>query len=296
MAISRIAFIGTGIMGAPMARNLARAGYDVRAWNRSPEKARILEPDGISIAKDAATAAQDSDAVILMLSDGPTCDHVLFESGDHGTPVLDAMKPGAIVIVMSSIPVETARAQARRCNEAGIAFIDAPVSGGEKGAIDATLAIMAGGAQETYDAAEAAFKAMGRPTRVGDAGAGQLSKLANQMIVGNTLATVAEALIFAAKGGADPLAVRSALLGGFADSTILQQHGLRMCEGNWQPGGYSRYQLKDLRTAMAFAGSLGLELPVSSLVTQLYEDTVASGHGDKDQSAVYLELSARNEE
>jgi len=281
-------------MGAPMARNLAKSGFRVSAWNRSVEKARRLETSGVEVVESAAAAAGSADAVVLMLSDGPTCDHVLFETGEHGGPVLDAMAPGSLVVVMSSIPVETARNQAARCADAGIGFIDAPVSGGENGAIEATLAIMAGGSVADFERMEPAFRTMGRPTRVGEAGAGQLAKLANQMIVGNTLATIAEALIFAEKGGADPASVRSALLGGFADSTLLQQHGLRMCEGNWEPGGFSRYQLKDLRTAMAFAKTRGLDLPVSAMVTALYEDTVAAGHGDKDQSAVFLELKDRN--
>jgi 3-hydroxyisobutyrate dehydrogenase-like beta-hydroxyacid dehydrogenase len=291
---SSIGFIGTGIMGAPMARNLARAGFTVRAWNRSAAKTEALLEAGIETAPTAADVAQGCDAVILMLSDGPTCDHVLHDSGDHGDPVLPAMKEGAILVVMSSIPVETARDQGEKATARGLGYLDAPVSGGEKGATDGTLAIMAGGEQSSFDALVPAFKAMGRPTRIGPAGTGQLAKLANQIIVGNTLATVAEALIFAKMGGADPAAVRAALLGGFADSTILQQHGERMCVGNWKPGGFSRYQLKDLRTAMAFADSLDATLPVSKLTTDLYEDTVAHGDGDKDQSAVYLEIARLN--
>ncbi len=290
----RIGFVGTGIMGAPMARNLARGGFAVTAWNRSRAKSDALRDSGISVAETAAQAADGADLVIVMLSDGPTCDHVLNDQGDHGAPVLPAMASGSRLVVMSSIPVETARDQAERAAARGVGYLDAPVSGGEKGATEATLAIMAGGTQEDFDALRPAFNAMGRPTLVGPAGAGQLAKLANQIIVGNTLATVAEALIFAERGGADPAAVRQALLGGFADSTILQQHGLRMCEGNWTPGGFSKYQLKDLRTAMAFAATLGLDLPVSGVTTGLYEDTVAHGDGDKDQSAVFLELTRRN--
>lgn len=289
-----VAFIGTGIMGAPMARNLARAGYAVTAWNRSPEKALALAADGVAAAETASEAAAEADSVILMLSDGPACDHVLNDQGDHGAPVLPAMRAGARLIVMSSIPVETARGQAERAKARGVGYLDAPVSGGERGAIDGTLAIMAGGEQDDFDAMAEALAAMGRPTRVGPAGTGQLAKLANQIIVGNTLTTVAEALIFAAQGGADPAAVRRALTGGFADSAILQHHGERMCLGNWKPGGFSRYQLKDLRTAMAFAGTIDLDLPVSTLVTQLYEDTVANGDGDLDQSAVYREIARKN--
>lgn len=289
-----IGFIGTGIMGAPMARNLSRAGFKVTAWNRSSEKSAALADDGIVAAETAAAAAQDADIVILMLSDGPTCDHVLNDQGDHGAPVLPTMREGSCLVVMSSIPVETSRGQAERAKARGIGYLDAPVSGGEKGSIEATLAIMAGGDLADFETLVPAFKAMGRPTRVGPPGAGQLAKLANQIIVGNTIATVAEALIFAEKGGADPVAVREALLGGFADSTILKQHAARMNARDWNPGGYSKYQLKDLRTAMAFAGTLDLDLPVSALTTSLFEEMIARGDGEKDHCAVFLELARRN--
>ena len=289
--VSTLAVIGTGIMGAPMARNAEKAGFAVTAWNRSRGKLA-----GFTATDTAAEAAAGADATIVMLSDGPTCDHVLYEDGEHGPAVLPAMTPGARLVVMSSIPVETARGQAERAAAAGIGYLDAPVSGGEKGAIEASLAIMAGGAASDFDAMAPVFRSMGRPTLVGPAGSGQLAKLANQMIVGNTIATVAEALILAAKGGADPAAVREALLGGFADSTILKLHGQRMVEENWTPGAFSRYQLKDLRTAMGFAKSLGLDLPVTDLTTQLFEDTVAHGDSEKDHSAVYLELMRRNGE
>lgn len=289
-----IGFIGTGIMGAPMARNLARAGHAVTAWNRSREKAAALTGDGVTVAETAADAAREADAVIVMLSDGPTCDAVLDTDGEHGPAVLPAMKPGAVLTVMASIPVETARGQAQRAAARGVQCLDAPVSGGEKGAQDATLAIMAGGDATAFQAMAGVFGAMGRATHVGGPGTGQLAKLANQIIVGNTLATVAEALIFAERGGADPAAVRAALLGGFADSAILKLHGERMVKGDWAPGGFSRYQLKDLRTAMAFAETLDLDLPVSALTTGLYEDTVDHGDGDRDQSAVYRELARRN--
>jgi 3-hydroxyisobutyrate dehydrogenase-like beta-hydroxyacid dehydrogenase len=292
--IRTIGFIGTGIMGAPMAHNLARAGYTVTAWNRSREKAAALADAGIAAAETAAAAADGADAVIVMLSDGPTCDAVLDGDGEHGPAVLPAMRSGAVLAVMASIPVETARGQAERAAARGVGCLDAPVSGGEKGAQEATLAIMAGGAAEDFQAMEGVFGSMGRATHVGGPGTGQLAKLANQIIVGNTLATVAEALLFAQKGGADPAAVREALLGGFADSAILKLHGERMVKGDWAPGGFSRYQLKDLRTAMAFAETQGLDLPVSALTTALYEDTVAHGDGDRDQSAVYRELARRN--
>jgi 2-hydroxy-3-oxopropionate reductase len=277
-----------------MARNLRQAGYGIRAWNRTRGKADALEPHGIRVANSVEEAVAGSDVTILMVSDGSTCDHLLFNKGDHGASILESALPGSQIVVMSSIPVDRARNQAKQILSHGIGYLDAPVSGGEKGAQEATLAIMAGGSEPDYAALHPVFKAMGRPTRIGPVGTGQLTKLANQLIVGNTLATVAEALIFAEQGGADPSAVRNALMGGFADSTILKQHGLRMCEKDWAPGGLSHYQLKDLRTALAQAENIGLELPVSQQVTALYEKMIACGDGNLDQSAIYREIQRLN--
>jgi 2-hydroxy-3-oxopropionate reductase len=224
-----------------------------------------------------------------MLSDGPTCDRVLIEGG-----AVAAMPQGSLLIIMSSIPVQTARGQATACAGHGVRYIDAPVSGGEPGADEGTLAIMAGGAAEDVAEASGIFAALGRVTHVGPAGSGELAKLANQAIVGNTIATVAEALLLAARGGADPAAVREALMGGFADSTILRVHGQRMIEKNWVPGGPAKYQLKDLSTATALGRDLGLELPVTELVEALFRDLVDHDDGERDHSALYLELCRRN--
>jgi 2-hydroxy-3-oxopropionate reductase len=224
-----------------------------------------------------------------MLSDGPTCDEVLYAQG-----ALAALPPDSLLIVMSSIPVETAQEQARRAGEHGVRYIDAPVSGGERGATEGTLAIMAGGTAEDVESAAAVFEVMGRVTRVGPAGSGELAKLANQMIVANTIATVSEALLLAKRGGADPAAVREALLGGFADSTILRQHGERILTADFQPGGPAKYQLKDQTTAAALARKLELDLPVTELVLTLYEALVEHGDGDLDHSALYRELLRRN--
>jgi 2-hydroxy-3-oxopropionate reductase len=285
----RIGFLGTGIMGGHMARRLCEAGHEVTAWNRTRAKAEPLEAHGAHIADSPTAAAEAAEVVICMLSNGPVCDSVLIEEG-----VLAAMPGGSLMIVMSSIPVETARAQAEKAAELGPRYIDAPVSGGEPGARDGTLAIMAGGERRDFEEARAIFEAMGRPTLVGPVGSGELAKLANQVIVSNTLATVAEALLLAEVGGADPAAVREALLGGFADSTILRQHGKRMIEGDFKPGGPAKYQLKDQRTAMALAGALGLELPVSALVEELFDAMVSHGHGDRDHSGIFIELQRLN--
>ncbi|MGX7705192.1 NAD(P)-dependent oxidoreductase [Methylobacterium sp. Gmos1] len=291
MAPLTVGFLGTGIMGAPMARNLCRAGYAVRAWNRSPDKAAALAEAGISLAADPGEAARGADAVICMLSSGPVCDEILLGPGG----VLAAMAPGSLLVVTSSIPVETAQRQASAAAQAGLHYVDAPVSGGERGAIAGTLAIMAGGSPEAFGRAEPVLAAMGRPTHVGPAGCGQLAKLANQAIVASTIVTVAEAITFVERGGADPARVREALLGGFADSTILKQHALRMIERDFAPGGPAKYQVKDTGTALAHAATLGLALPVLSLVDRMFSDMVAHGDGDLDHSAVLRELYRRND-
>src|SRR4051795_8153604 len=227
-----VGFLGTGIMGAHMARRIAQAGHKPTAWNRTAAKTEALSAFGVAQACDAAAAARGADAVICMLSSGPVCDETLIGGG-----VLGAMRPGSLLIVMSSIPIATAQSQAKLAAERGIDYLDAPVSGGETGAREGTLAIMAGGAQDVFERARPLLEVMGRPTHIGPAGTGQLSKLVNQMIVASTIVTVAEAVLLAERGGADPAKVREALLGGFADSTILRQHALRMIERNFQPGG-----------------------------------------------------------
>jgi 3-hydroxyisobutyrate dehydrogenase-like beta-hydroxyacid dehydrogenase len=285
-----IAFLGTGLMGEPMARNLLAAGYGVRAWNRSKEKASALAEKGAVVCYTPADAAQGANVLICMLSDGPTCDAVVF----HDKAVLAALSAGATVIVMSSIPVETAVEQSRMSAERGFRYLDAPVSGGQQGAIDATLAIMAGGEQDTFEAARELLGAMGRPLRVGHAGTGQQTKLANQLIVANTIAAVAEALLFAERGGADPAKVIEALAGGFADSPILRKHGQRMIDESFAPGGAAKYQLKDTRTALARARSLGLELPVAHIVDALFASMVDHGDGDLDHSALIREIRREN--
>ena len=228
---AQIAFLGTGLMGEPMARNLLKAGFQVRAWNRTAEKAAPLAADGAVICQTAAEAVSGADIVILMVSDGPTVHHLLFEQ-----EIARAMSTGALVIDMSSIKAKEARTHASQLAALGVGHLDAPVSGGTKGAEAASLAIMVGGEASDFAAAEPVFAAMGRAVHVGPAGAGQLSKLANQAIVGVTIGIVAEAMLFVEKGGADPAAVRQALSGGFADSPILQQHGTRMTTGDFVPG------------------------------------------------------------
>jgi len=281
-----VGFLGTGIMGAPMVRRLVGAGHAVRAWNRTPAKARRL---GATVAADAAEAVAGADVVVVMLSSGPVCDAVL-----HGDGALAAISAGATLVVMSSIPVETARAQATAAAERGVSYLDAPVSGGEQGAVEGTLAVMVGGAADDLERVRPVLAALGRPTLVGPAGTGQLAKLVNQMIVAGTIAIVAEGVLLAERGGADPSRVRAALAGGFADSPVLRQHSERMISGDFRPGGPARHQRKDTATAVALAHDLGLTLPVTDLVDQLFGDLVAHGDGDLDHSALIRELRRRH--
>lgn len=281
-----VGFLGTGIMGAPMVRRLVGAGHAVRAWNRTPEKAHGL---GAAAVATAAEATAGADAVVVMLSSGPVCDAVL-----RGEGALAAMRPGATLVVMSSIPPGTARTQAAAAAEREVSYLDAPVSGGEKGAVEGTLAIMAGGTEADLERVRPVLTPLGRPTLVGPVGSGQLAKLVNQMIVAGTIAIVAEGLLLAERGGADPARVRAALGGGFAGSPILDQHGGRMISGDFRPGGPARHQLKDTATAVAQAHDLGLTLPVTELVDRLFADLVAHGDGDLDHSALIRELRRRN--
>jgi 3-hydroxyisobutyrate dehydrogenase-like beta-hydroxyacid dehydrogenase len=285
-----VGFVGTGIMGGHMARRLARGGYRVRAWNRTPGKTAPLAAEGIEVVENAADAGTGADVVICMLSSGPVCDEVLLSAGG----VIEAMRTGSTLIVMSSIPVDTARLQSARAGQHGVRYIDAPVSGGETGAREGTLAIMAGGDAGQIASLSAMFATMGRVTHVGPTGSGQLAKLANQLIVASNICAVAEALVLAERGGADPAKVREALLGGFADSTVFRQHGQRMVDGNFTPGGPAKYQVKDTGTALALASALGLNLPVATEVDRIFRGLVEHGGAELDHSAAILELKHLN--
>ena len=290
MQNQQIALLGTGLMGAPMARNIAKAGIPLSVWNRSRTKAEPLAEVGATVHDTVAAAVAGADIVITMLSDGNAVGSLVMD-----TAVTDAMKSGALWIDMSSAKPEEARAQAAHLESLGFAHLDAPVSGGTRGAEAGTLAIMAGGTPDAFARATPVLEAMGRPVHVGPTGSGQLSKLANQAIVAVTIAAVAEAMLLVQKGGADPAAVREALKGGFADSTILQQHGERMTEGNFEPGGLSKFQLKDLDNLLNESGQLGLTLPVAEMTRDRFADFCANMDGaDKDHSGLYLELLKRN--
>ncbi len=288
-ALPRIAFLGTGLMGAPMTRNLLRAGFPVTAWNRSRAKAEALRPAGATVADTAAAAVRGADLVILMLENGRIVEEVLFRAG-----TADAIPAGAIVADMSSIKPAEAQDHAARLARTGIAHLDAPVSGGTVGAEAGTLAIMAGGEAEAFARAEPALKAMGRPVHVGPHGAGQLAKLANQIIVGVTIGAVAEALLLAQRGGADPAKVREALRGGFAESRVLDLHAERMIARDFTTRGRSVTHLKDLDNALDAGQRLALEAtPYTALTADLFRGLLNHA-GDLDHSGLLVELERRN--
>jgi 2-hydroxy-3-oxopropionate reductase len=285
-----IAFLGTGLMGFHMARNLLTAGHAVTAWNRTQSKAQPLAEFGGQIADAPETAIAGADIIVTMLSDGYATEALLANAAFRA-----ALRPGMLWIDMSSAKPEHAREQSAELAGLSVDHLDAPVSGGTKGADGASLAIMVGGPAQAFERAVPVLSAMGRPVHVGPSGTGQLSKLANQAIVAITIGAVAEAMLLLEKGGADPAAVRNALKGGFADSTILQQHGARMTNGDFVPGGLSRFQLKDLNNVVDEAKGLGLALPATEDVHARFTHLVTNMDGaDLDHSALYLELKARN--
>jgi 2-hydroxy-3-oxopropionate reductase len=285
----RIAFLGTGLMGAPMARRLLGAGFAVTVWNRDPGKAEALAGDGAVRAETPADAGAGAYVVITMLTNAEAVKDVLFDRG-----AADAMKPGVTVIDMSSIAPHFARDHSARLADRGVDHVDAPVSGGVVGAEAGTLAIMAGGAEDVIDRLADVFAPMGRVTRVGPSGAGQLAKLANQQIVAVTIGAVAEAMMLIEAGGGSPAAFRDAIRGGFAESRILELHGKRMVERQFTPGGSSSNQLKDLNAAMEAAKTLSLRLPLTAAVHAEFSEFVANGNGEKDHSALLLHLEEKN--
>lgn len=289
-AIRDVGFIGTGIMGAPMAANLAAVGFAVNAYNRNPARLAPLAERGVTPAATASAAAAGRDAVVVMVSSGAVSREVLFGEGGAAR----AMRPGALLVVMSSISVPEAEEQAAEAERLGLRWLDAPVSGGERGAIAGTLSIMVGGTEDDFAAAAPLFAALGKAVRIGPKGTGQLAKLVNQLAVASTIVAVSEALMLAEAGGADPARVREALLGGFAGSRILEEHGRRMIERNFVPGGPAKYQIKDTAAAKSLAAGLGLDLPMLDLADRLFCDLVANGGGDLDHSALFLELARRN--
>lgn len=280
-----VGFVGLGLMGKPMALNLLKAGFKLRVWNRTPQKALEVVNAGAQLVPSLAEVANGASAVITMLENGAAVTEVLFSSG-----LVAASEPGTLFIDMSSIAPAIAEDHARLLEARGLQYIDAPVSGGTIGAVDGTLAIMAGGLEAEILEAQNIFGALGTVTHVGPHGRGQLCKLVNQSIVAITIGAVAEGLLLAKKGGADPAKVRQAIMGGFCGSRILELHGLRMIEQNFAPGGTVKNQIKDLNAVLDVAEKLKLELPLTRRVHGLFTELAANGGEMLDHSALYLQL------
>lgn len=285
----RVGVIGLGIMGAPMARNLLKAGHAVVVYGRTPGRVQPLVDAGAAGVPTPAALAADVDAVVTCLPDAPDVEQVLL--GPDG--VLAGARPGLLAIDMSTIAPAAARAVGERAARAGVDFLDAPVSGGEAGAIAGTLSIMVGGAAAAVDRARPIFQALGkRVTHMGPTGQGQMTKLVNQIVGATTLAAVAEGLTLAARAGLDPAAVVQAVGSGAATSWQLTNLGPRMQRRDFAPGFMVRLQQKDLRLALAAAAGLGVPLPTTALVHQLFGAVEAQGHADAGTQALVLALEA----
>ncbi len=287
-----IGFIGLGIMGRPMAGHLLAAGHNLAVVkHRSPLPAEFVE-QGASVCASAREVAESSDVIILMVPDTPDVERVLF--GSDG--VADGLSAGKLVIDMSSIDPIATRTFAARVRDKGCEYVDAPVSGGEVGAKNAALTIMCGGEPEAFERAKPLFELMGKNiTHVGGVGDGQVAKVANQIIVALNIEAVSEALVFAAKAGADPAKVRNALLGGFASSRVLEVHGERMINRTFDPGFRIELHQKDLNLALDGARALGMALPNTAAAQQLFSACVARGGSGWDHSAMVRAIEALGE-
>ncbi len=291
--MSNIGFIGLGIMGTPMAGHLIKGGHDLFAHSRSgiPDE---VNRAGATECGSGKEVAEKSDIVIIMVPDTPHVESVLFDAGG----VAEGLSKGKLVIDMSSIAPMATKAFARRINAMGFDYLDAPVSGGEVGAKAGSLTIMVGGSEKDFERAKPLFELMGQNiTLVGGNGDGQTTKVANQIIVALNIQAVAEALLFAAKAGADPAKVRAALMGGFAASKILEVHGERMIKRSFDPGFRIELHQKDLNLALDGARTLGLSLPNTAIAQQMFSACTANGGSAWDHSALVraLEIQANFE-
>jgi len=280
-----IGFIGLGLMGRPMATNLLKAGYPLIVHSRSPQPIEALVALGATRAESPADVARQVTRIITMLPDSPDVEQVL--EGANG--VFSALQRGTIIIDNSSIAPGVARRLAARATSLGAQMLDAPVSGGEIGAVGGTLSIMVGGDADAFETVKPILDVMGNPekvVRIGDAGAGQICKVCNQMVIAGTLGAVAEAFALAKKAGIDAARMREALLGGFAASRVLEVHGERILKGNYQPGFKTRLCAKDRKIASSTLADNQVPAPISAAVRQLVTAQMAAGGGDEDYSAM----------
>ena len=285
----KIAFIGTGLMGYPMAKNLINKKINLKVFSRTLEKAKPLEKLGATIANSLGEAVREADIVITMLTDDEAVEKVL-----GNQEFLNNLKTSSIVIDMSSIKPKIAIQYGKLFKDRNIHFLDAPVSGGTIGAEEGSLAIMVGGDQNVFDGAFDILKIMGNPTLVGPIGSGQVSKLANQIIVGVTIGAVAEAITLCEKAGVDANRFIKALSGGFADGKILQNHGKRMIDKDFSPKGKVSTHLKDMNNILECAGDFKTKLPISNLIQEMFKSLVDQGNDNDDHSALYKEIENIN--
>jgi 2-hydroxy-3-oxopropionate reductase len=285
-SIKTVGFIGTGLMGLPMAKNILSKKFKLNVWNRTPGKTLELQKKGAKVFKDIKDLVQNSKVIFSMLANDDVCKAILIKK------IQPYLKKGQIVIDMSSTTQNTALEIGKALKRKKTFFLDAPVSGGTIGAEKGTLAIMVGGDKKIFNAVMPLFKSMGTAIYVGKTGCGQVAKLANQTIVGISIGAVSEALILAEAAGADPKAVREIMLHGFAGGPILRNHGLRILTKNFKPGGKASTQLKDMNNIIATAKKYKLNLPIAKKVQELYAKTVKSGRANLDHSALYLFIKA----
>jgi len=281
---TRIGFIGLGIMGRPMALNLRKAGYPLWVYGRRPVTMESLVAAGATACASAAEVADAAEVIIVMVGDTPDVESVLL--GARG--VAECIRPGSVVIDMSTISPDATRHFAGELAKRQVEMLDAPVSGGEIGAVNATLSIMVGGKPVVFDAVRPLLAAMGKNiVRVGENGAGQVAKAANQIIVGLTIEAIAEAFVLARESGVDVARVRDALMGGFAGSRILEVHGARMLKGDFKPGFKIRLHRKDLRIAIDAGAERGLVLPGAALIARQFDALIDQGDGELDHAALF---------
>jgi 2-hydroxy-3-oxopropionate reductase len=285
----QIGFIGIGLMGFPMAKNLLNSGYKLKAFNRSQDKAEKLKNFGAVISTSIKDAVTNSDIIITMLTDDTAVEKVM-----GNEEFIKNIKPYATVIDMSSINPVLSKKYAEILKEKNINYLDAPVSGGTIGAEEASLAIMVGGEEKIFNECFDLLKILGNPTLVGPVSSGQISKLANQIIVGVTIGAVAEAVTLCEKSGTDPSKMIEALSGGWADSKILQTHGKRMINKDFSPKGKTTTQLKDMTNIINSGKAVDLHLPISTLIQEMYKNLVEDGLGNTDHSSLYNEIEKIN--
>mgnify|MGYP006154820867 CR=1 FL=1 len=285
----QIGFIGIGLMGFPMAKNLLNSGYKLKAFNRSQDKAEKLKNFGAVISTSIKDAVTNSDIIITMLTDDTAVEKVM-----GNEEFIKNIKPYATVIDMSSINPVLSKKYAEILKEKNINYLDAPVSGGTIGAEEASLAIMVGGEEKIFNECFDLLKILGNPTLVGPVSSGQISKLANQIIVGVTIGAVAEAVTLCEKSGTDPSKMIEALSGGWADSKILQTHGKRMINKDFSPKGKTTTQLKDMTNIINAGKAVDLHLPISTLIQEMYKNLVEDGLGNTDHSSLYNEIEKIN--